>query len=63
MDNQRFKKGDVALLNEFVVKITEVIQDEDGYYWYEVIPMEFNSFPREVSQDQLREYGMEARNV
>ena len=50
---QKFGVGDVALCSnprgeDFKVKIVTVFQDEDGRYWYEVEPLEFNSFTREV---------------
>ena len=57
--NQQFGKGDIALCHnprgeDFRVKIAEVIQDEDGSYWYEVEAIDFDTFNREVPQKQLK---------
>lgn len=53
LDEQQFGVGDIARLDQFTVKVTEVIQDEDGIYYYEVEPVDFNSIRREVRQDKL----------
>jgi hypothetical protein len=52
--NQAFGKGDIAMCGKFKVKIVECIQDEDGSWWYEIEPVEFNSFTREVPQSKLK---------
>lgn len=56
-NEQAFGKGDIALChnpygNDFRVKIVEVIEDDDGF-WYEVEAIEFCTFNREVAQKQL----------
>lgn len=56
--NQKFGVGDVVMLEgKHRCKILEVIQDEDGSYWYEVegidlLPL-IRLLTREVPQDAL----------
>lgn len=52
-----FKQGDIAMCDgRFKVKVLEVIQDEDGSWWYEIQSIEFDSITREVPQSKLTEY-------
>lgn len=60
--NQKFGVGDVAMLHNpygqpFRVKVLECIQDEDGSWWYEVAPTDWDIIGvcnREVPQKALR---------
>ena len=54
--NQEFGKSDIAMCGDIKVRIVECIQqDEDGSWWYEIEPVEFNSFTREVPQSKLKQ--------
>ena len=58
---QEFGVGDIAMLKNpygqpFKVKVTECIKDEDGSWWYEVTPTDFEPIGmvnREVPQKAL----------
>jgi hypothetical protein len=53
---QAFGKGDIATLDDtFIVRIEEVIEDENGTFWYEVRPIDFDAITREVPQKRLEE--------
>lgn len=59
--NQMFGNGDVAMLRNpygipFKVRVEECIQDEDGSWWYEVSPLDWDVVGvcnREVPQKAL----------
>lgn len=52
---QRFGKGDIARTTDgFLVKVVNPILDDDGW-WYEIEPVEFEAFHREVKDEQLIE--------
>lgn len=52
--NQEFGVGDIAMLDQFKVKVIACFLEEDGSWWYEVEPVEFNSITREVRQERLK---------
>lgn len=55
----KFGQGDIAMLDGNRVKILACILDEDGSFWYEVEPIDFNPparfRTREVPQEALKE--------
>lgn len=51
---QKFGQGDIVTDGKFRMRIITVIQDEDGSYYYECVPTDFDAFPREVPQDRLQ---------
>lgn len=59
--NQKFSRGDIVYCinqrgDDFKVRVLDVVQVENGSYFYEIEPLEFKIFTREVPQDQLYYY-------
>lgn len=52
---QKFGVGDIVTDGIFEMKVVEVIQEDDGSYYYECEPTSFSvSFSREIPQDHLK---------
>ena len=53
----KFGVGDVVRIKDgmgFIVKVVMPIQDEDGSWWYEVKPVDFEPpFTREIREEDL----------
>lgn len=53
---RKFRQGDIVTDGEFILKVVEPIQDEDGTWWYECEALEFKApFNREIPQAKLSE--------
>ena len=52
---QKFGVGDIVTDGTFEMKVVEVIQDDDGSYYYGCEPTTFSAgFAREIPQDRLK---------
>ena len=57
-DSQRFGEGDIVMTHDgFRCKVKMPIQDENGEWFYEVEPVDFKAFPREIPQGLLKDIG------
>lgn len=57
MKRQEFRKNEELVLHDkrrdWSVRVVEANVDEDGNWWYDVVPVEFRSIPRCVPEEKL----------
>ena len=54
MMRQKFGVGDIVTDGKFKMKVIMPIQDDDGSWWYECKPIDFEAFTREIPQSRLQ---------
>ena len=55
-ENQQFGVGDIVIVKDCDARaiVRNCVLDEDGFWYYEVEPVDFKSFTREVKQSNLK---------
>lgn len=57
MKEQKFRMNEELILHDkkhdWSVKVVEANLDEEGNWWYDVVPTEFRSIPRCVPEERL----------